>query len=76
MQSLVSVSTSELQGFVDAKEQLLQQSEELLLAIASIPNTPRNLLEILVNSSFEQVAELVDDILRSRWGKMGKEAKH
>lgn len=57
MQALLSVSAAQLQAFVEAAEQLLQQSEELLLAIASNHNTPRSLLEILVNSPFEQVAE-------------------
>ena len=57
MQPLVPISASQLQTFLDTPEQLLQQSEELQLAIASINNTPRSLLEILVNSTFEQVAE-------------------
>ncbi|KJH72534.1 hypothetical protein UH38_06670 [Aliterella atlantica CENA595] len=52
-----SISTSELQTFIDAPAQLLQQSQELQLAIASYPDTPRSLLEMLVSSPSEEVAE-------------------
>jgi Leucine rich repeat variant len=57
MQPLLSISASDLQVFLDTKEQLLQQSVELQLAIASFANTPRSLLDILVNSPLETVAE-------------------
>ena len=56
MQPLESVSAS-VQAFLSAPEQLLQQSMALQLAVASFPDTPRSLLEILVNSPEEQVAE-------------------
>ncbi len=57
MQPLQPVSGSDLQSFLSAPEQLLQQSVALQLAVASFHQTPRSLLEILVNSPDEQVAE-------------------
>ncbi|MEH1999377.1 MAG: hypothetical protein V7L00_11620 [Nostoc sp.] len=57
MQPLQPVSGSDLQRFLSAPEQLLQESVALQLAIASFHQTPRSLLEILVNSADTQVAE-------------------
>ncbi|MBW4511058.1 MAG: hypothetical protein KME64_31760 [Scytonematopsis contorta HA4267-MV1] len=57
MEPLQTVSVSDIEIFVSAPERLLQQSVALQLAVASFINTPRNLLEILVNSPDEQVAE-------------------
>lgn len=57
MQPLVPVSGSDLQAFLSAPERLLQQPVALQLAIASFHQTPRSLLEILVNSPDEQVAQ-------------------
>ncbi|WP_414512998.1 hypothetical protein [Nostoc sp. PCC 9305] len=57
MQPLQPVSGSDLQRFLSAPEELLQQSVELQLAVASFHQTPRSLLEILVNSPDAQVAE-------------------
>ena len=57
MQPLQPVSESDLQRFLSAPEELLQQSVALQLAVASFHQTPRSLLEILVNSPDAQVAE-------------------
>ncbi|PHM09222.1 hypothetical protein [Nostoc sp. 'Peltigera malacea cyanobiont' DB3992] len=57
MQPLQPVSGSDLQRFLSAPEELLQESVALQLAIASFHQTPRSLLEILVNSADAQVAE-------------------
>ncbi len=57
MQPLQPVSGSDLQRFLSAPEQLLQESVALQLAVASFHQTPRSLLEILVNSADAQVAE-------------------
>ncbi len=57
MQPLQPVSVADLQAFLDTPEQLLQQSPQLQLAVASYIETPRSLLEVLVNSPDEQVAQ-------------------
>ncbi|BAZ11925.1 leucine rich repeat variant [Calothrix sp. NIES-4071] len=57
MQRLQLVSASDLQAFLGAPEQLLQQPTQLQLAVASFVETPRSLLEVLVNSASEEVAE-------------------
>ncbi|MEH1942264.1 MAG: HEAT repeat domain-containing protein [Nostoc sp.] len=57
MQPLQPVSGSDLQPFLSAPEELLQQSVALQLAVASFHQTPRSFLEILVNSPDAQVAE-------------------
>ncbi|MDF5710103.1 MAG: hypothetical protein PUP90_21150 [Nostoc sp. S4] len=57
MQPLQPVSVADLQRLLSAPEALLQESRNLQLAIASFPDTPRTLLEILVNSPDIQVAE-------------------
>ncbi|BAY26877.1 leucine rich repeat variant [Calothrix sp. NIES-2100] len=66
MQPLQPVSLSNLQAFLDTPAQLLGQSVELQLAIASFPDTPRSLLEVLVNNPDEQVAEAAR--LHVNWG--------
>ena len=56
MQPLQRVSTGDLQRFLDAPE-LLGESEEMQIAIASFPDTPRSLLQVLVNSDYSAVVE-------------------
>ena len=50
------LNSNDLQPFLANPEQLTEQTVELQLAIANYPATPRNLLEILVNSSDPTVA--------------------
>ncbi|MBD2166961.1 hypothetical protein H6G04_21455 [Calothrix membranacea FACHB-236] len=57
MQPLQPVSVADLQAFLDTPEQLLQQSPQLQLAVASYIETPRSLLEVLVNSTDSQVSQ-------------------
>lgn len=57
MQLRPSVSASDLQAFLGAPEQLIKQPVELQLAIASFADTPKSLLEVLVNSTFQEVTE-------------------
>lgn len=57
MRPLQPVSVSDLQRFLSLPEELLQESRDLQLAIASFPDTPRSLLEVLVNSPDAQVAQ-------------------
>ncbi len=56
MQSLHRVSAGDLQRFLDAPE-LLGESEEMQIAIATLRETPRSLLEVLTNSDYSEVAE-------------------
>jgi hypothetical protein len=58
MQSLHRVSASDLQRFLESPEELLGESEEMQIAIASFSETPRSLLEILVNSDYSAVVEV------------------
>lgn len=51
MRSLVSINTSDLDRFLERPERLLKKSLELQIAIATFPEMPRHLLEILVDSS-------------------------
>lgn len=53
---LLQISTGDLQRFLDAPE-LLGESEEMQIAIATFPETPRSLLAVLVNSDYSTVAE-------------------
>ncbi|BAZ01968.1 leucine rich repeat variant [Tolypothrix tenuis PCC 7101] len=57
MQPLQPVSVADLQAFLDTPEQLLQQSPQLQLAVASYIETPRSLLEVLANSTDTQVSQ-------------------
>jgi len=57
MQSLHRVSAGELQRFLDAPEELLGESEEMQIAVAAFSETPRSLLEVLVNSDYSTVVE-------------------
>lgn len=57
MRSRLSINASDLARFLDTPEDLLQESLELQIAIATFPETPRQLLEILVNSSDPEIAE-------------------
>lgn len=54
---LLQISTGDLQRFLDASEELLGKSEEMQIAIATFPETPRSLLAVLVNSDYSTVAE-------------------
>ena len=54
---LLQISASDLQRFLEAPQELLKESEEIQIAIASFPDTPRSLLEILVNSDYSAVVE-------------------
>ncbi|MGB3514673.1 MAG: hypothetical protein WBA93_36775, partial [Microcoleaceae cyanobacterium] len=51
------LNSQDLQPFLANPAQLTEQTIELQLAIANYPDTPTNLLEILVNSSDPLVAE-------------------
>ena len=53
---LLQISTGDLQRFLDAPE-LLGESEEMQIAIATFSETPRSLLAVLVNSDYSTVAE-------------------
>ena len=57
MLRLQSVSALDLQAFLSVPEQLLQQAPELQLAVASFAETPKSLLEVLVNSTSSEVVE-------------------
>ena len=57
MQSLHRISASDLQIFLESPEELLRESEEMQMAIASFPDTSRSLLEILINSEYSAVVE-------------------
>jgi hypothetical protein len=46
MQSLHRVSASDLQTYLEISEELLTESEEIQIAVASFPETPRSLLEL------------------------------
>ena len=50
------LNLNDLQPFLANREQLREQTVELQLAIANYPDTPRNLLELLANSSDSLVA--------------------
>lgn len=52
-----SLDSSDLQPFLDNRAQLASETQELQLAIANYPLTPRHLLEILTSSSDSQVAQ-------------------
>ncbi len=64
---LLQISASDLQRFLESSEELLRESEEMQMAlrlwrlallIASFSDTPRSLLEILVNSEYSAVVEV------------------
>jgi hypothetical protein len=57
MQSLHRVSALDLQRFLDAPEELLGESEQMQIAVASFADTPRSLLQVLVNSDYSAVVE-------------------
>ena len=57
MQLRPSISVSDLQAFLSAPEQLRKQPVELQLAVANFVDTPKSLLEVLVNSASLEVAE-------------------
>lgn len=57
MRSLLSINASDLVRFLANPEDLLQESLEFQISIATFPETPRHLLEILVNSPEAEVAE-------------------
>ncbi len=57
MQSLYRVSASDLQRFLETAEELLRESEQIQIAVATFPETPRSLLAVLVNSDYSAVVE-------------------
>ena len=57
MDLLEPLTASNLQPFIDNPEQLVSQNEGFQIAIANYPETPRRLLEVLVNSPNAQIAE-------------------
>ena len=57
MQSLHRISAGDLQRFLDAPEDLLNESEETQIAVTAFSETPRSLLEVLVNSDYSEVVE-------------------
>jgi len=58
MQSLHRVSESDLQRFLATPEELLRESEQIQIAVASFPDTPQSLLEVLVESDYSSVVEV------------------
>ncbi len=58
MQSLYRVSASDLQRFLETPEELLRESEQIQIAVATFPETPRSLLAVLVNSDYSAVVEV------------------
>jgi hypothetical protein len=57
MQLLQPLTPSELQPFIDNPDRLTTQPVVFQIAIASYPETPRRLLEVLANNPDPQVAE-------------------
>ena len=57
MEQLIFLDTNRLQPFVDSPESIITQEIKLQISIASYPDTPRNLLEILATSEIPEVAE-------------------
>ena len=58
MYSRELLELSDLQPFIDRPENLINQSLEFQLAVANYPQTPRQLLQVLVNNSpYPQVVE-------------------
>ena len=57
MQSLHRISASDLQRFLEIPEELLTESEEIQIAVASFIETPASLLEVLLNSDCSSVVE-------------------
>ncbi len=55
---LLQISASDLQRFLEIPEELLTESEEVQIAIATFPQTPRSLLTLLVNSDYSSVVEV------------------
>ncbi|MGL4882847.1 MAG: hypothetical protein ACRC8K_17575, partial [Waterburya sp.] len=57
MEQLISLDANILQPFIEHPELIITQEIPLQIAIASYPDTPRNLLEILANSDTPEIAE-------------------
>ncbi|PSF38115.1 hypothetical protein C7H19_06495 [Aphanothece hegewaldii CCALA 016] len=57
MEFLSSLSLSELQPFLNNPEQLTRESVSFQLAVANFPQTPRHLLQILIESPDPRVSE-------------------
>lgn len=57
MELLRPLTPSTLQPFIDNPEQLVTQPSGFQIAVANYLETPRRLLEVLVNSPDPQVAE-------------------
>lgn len=58
MESLHRVSTSDLERFLETPEELLRESEEIQIAVATFSETPRSFLEVLMNSDCSTVVEV------------------
>ncbi|BAY80889.1 leucine rich repeat variant [Calothrix parasitica NIES-267] len=58
MQSLYRVSASDLQRFLETPEELLRESEQMQIAVASFSDTPQSLLEVLGESDYSSVVEV------------------
>ncbi|MEL6458020.1 MAG: hypothetical protein AAFQ91_07185 [Cyanobacteria bacterium J06621_15] len=58
MESLHRISKSDLERFLETPEELLRESEEIQIAVATFSETPRSLLEVLTNSDCSTVVEV------------------
>lgn len=57
MEKLIALDANTLQSLSDRPESIITQDIPFQIAVASHPDTPRNLLEILANSDTPEVAE-------------------
>ena len=57
MKQLIALETNTLQTFIDNPASITTEDIPLQIAVASHPDTPRNLLEILASSNISEVAE-------------------
>ncbi|MEM9928062.1 MAG: hypothetical protein AAF915_30800 [Cyanobacteria bacterium P01_D01_bin.50] len=55
---LLQISAGDLQRFLETPGELLEESEEFQVAIALFSETPRNLLEVLMESDYSAVVEV------------------
>ncbi|GJD22520.1 hypothetical protein RIVM261_074760 [Rivularia sp. IAM M-261] len=57
MQSPQALTLSELQQFIEHPQQLLNQPVDYQLVVANYSEAPRQLLEVLANSPYPEVAQ-------------------
>ena len=57
MERLISLDVKALEAFSNSPEEILKEDIALQIAVASHPNTSRNILEVLANSEIPEVAE-------------------